>query len=84
MVVVSNVSIMRVSVLSFDLFLNLPGVISSRCFPWVFTYRYLKRAFGHSFNYIVIFIYIYILLQFNGKKLRDGHNNDKKDHKGDL
>ena len=51
MVVVSNVSIMRVSVLSFDVFLNLLGVI---------TCRYLKRAFGHSFYYIVIFIYTYI------------------------
>ena len=51
MVVVSNVSIMRVSVLSFDVFLNLLGVI---------TYRYLKTAFGHSFYYIVIFIYTYI------------------------
>ena len=67
MVVVSSVSIiMRVSVLSFDVFLNLyqtqmkPGVISSRCFPRVFAYRYLKRAFCHSFNYIVIFIYINI------------------------
>ena len=30
-------------------------------------------------------IYSYIhLLQFNGNKLSDGHNNDKKDHKGDL
>ena len=42
---------MRVSVLSFDVFLNLLGVI---------TCRYLKRAFGHSFYYIVIFIYTYI------------------------